>query len=96
MASENPEAEIPVRIELQRQIAASWRQLLGVELIGPEDDFFDLGGDSLLVTQFVSRLSEMFQIELPLDKVYENPTVANIASVLETLLLQKLEALSDN
>lgn len=96
LTSDNADLEIPVRAELQRQIADSWRQLLGVEQIGPDDDFFDLGGDSLLVTQFVSRLSQTFQIELPLDKVYDSPTVANIATVLETLILQKLEALPDN
>jgi len=84
----NAKREIPEQSELQDKIADIWRQSLGIEDIGVEDDFFELGGDSLLVIQFVSRLSAMFSVELPLDKVYDQPTIAGIAGLLESSLLQ--------
>lgn len=95
ISSEDSKSELAMRAELECKVAEIWQQLLGVKEIGNDDDFFDLGGDSLLVTQFVSRLSEMFPVELPLDSVYDKPTIANIARVLETLLLQKLNTISD-
>jgi phthiocerol/phenolphthiocerol synthesis type-I polyketide synthase E len=87
-SSEDWEPEIPTRAELQGKIADIWRQLLGIEDIGLEDDFFDLGGDSLLIVQFVSRLLQIFPVELPLGKIYDEPTVAGIAGLLEGSLLQ--------
>ena len=81
--------------ELQRRVAAIWYELLGIEQIGIDDSFFKIGGDSLLGTRLISRLKEMFPIELPLRMLIENPTIAHLSETIEHLLQQKLEGLSD-
>jgi acyl carrier protein len=57
--------------------------LLGLPQIGIHDNFFDLGGHSLLTTQLVSRVRELFQVELPLRVVFQQPTIAALALVIE-------------
>ncbi|MBD1924286.1 amino acid adenylation domain-containing protein [Microcoleus sp. FACHB-831] len=53
-----------------------WFEVLGVEKIGIYDNFFDLGGDSILVTQLIAKVRETFNIELPLRDFFETPTIA--------------------
>ena len=57
--------------------------MLGVERIGVNDSFFELGGNSLLATQLVSTVREQFQIELPLRVIFDSPTVAGIAEYID-------------
>ncbi len=78
---------IAPRGDLERGIASIWRQVLGLEMVGVEDSFFDLGGDSLLATQLVSRLNQAYEITLPMGRLFEEPTVARIA---ELLILSKV------
>ncbi len=61
-------------------VAGIWRELLGVESVGREEDFFALGGHSLLVGQLISRLRQIFGIEIPLARVFAEPTVSALAS----------------
>jgi acyl carrier protein len=53
--------------------------LIGVDAVGVHDNFFTLGGHSLLATQMVSRVRTAFGIDLPLARLYESPTVADLA-----------------
>ena len=65
-------------------IAAIWSQVLGLEKIDVQDNFFELGGHSLRATQVVSRIRELFQVELPLLRIFTAPTVESLAaSVVE-------------
>jgi acyl-CoA synthetase (AMP-forming)/AMP-acid ligase II len=59
-----------------------WRDLLDLERVGIHDNFFALGGHSLLVTQVVSRVREQFLVDLPLAAVFETSTVAELAVVV--------------
>jgi amino acid adenylation domain-containing protein len=71
---------------LEETLAGIWSELLGVESPGVHDDFFELGGHSLLATQLMSRVRETFQVELSVRRLFESPTLAGLASVVEAEL----------
>lgn len=73
----------PPRTAVERKIAGIWQEVLGVERVGVDDNFFDLGGDSLLNIQVVSRMRTAFGIDLSPRAVFDNPTVAALASTLD-------------
>jgi amino acid adenylation domain-containing protein len=67
------------RTPLEKEVAKIWAEILGLDQVGIDDNFFDLGGHSLLLTQLVSRLRTTFKIELPLRTLFESPTIAQLA-----------------
>ena len=78
---ERPEYVAPATA-LERGLAALWTELLGIEAVGLNDNFFRLGGHSLLVTQLVFRLREVLPVEISLRAVFDNPTVRELADLL--------------
>ena len=64
-------------------IAGIAAELLGLERVGIHDSFFELGGHSLLATQMVSKLRDTFNVELPLRILFEKPSVAELAEVIQ-------------
>jgi amino acid adenylation domain-containing protein len=76
-------AFVAPRTATEADLHRIWINVLGVEQIGVHDNFFELGGQSLLATQIVSRVSDVFQIELPLRQLFETPTVAGMAEVID-------------
>jgi acyl carrier protein len=75
----------PPEIEDHRRIAALWRDLLGLEEIGIHDDFFQLGGHSLLGLQLLSRLQSTFGVEVPLRTLFDAPTIAELSVAIHDL-----------
>jgi amino acid adenylation domain-containing protein len=73
---------VPPRTNAEQKVAAIWQELLRTERIGVSDNFFDLGGYSLLVVQLQSRLLQQFQKELSLVELFQHPTVASQASLI--------------
>jgi len=71
------------RTPLEEQIAAIWREVLHLEKVGVYDNFFSLGGHSLLATQIVARIRSTFAVEMPLNMLFEAPSVAALAEYLE-------------
>ncbi|GHO70196.1 hypothetical protein KSC_090880 [Ktedonobacter sp. SOSP1-52] len=71
------------RSALERQIRDIWAQVLKQPQIGVLDNFFELGGHSLLATQVVARMQQAFQVEIPVRQLFESPTIAELAQVLE-------------
>ncbi|MFI2184143.1 amino acid adenylation domain-containing protein [Streptomyces sioyaensis] len=67
------------RTPLERDIAAVWREVLGVSRIGVRDNFFELGGHSLLATRVATRLRDTLGVELPLRELFEARTVEALA-----------------
>jgi acyl transferase domain-containing protein/acyl carrier protein len=74
--------------ETERIIADVWRSTLGLETVGVNDNFFDLGGHSLLASRVISQLRDAFQMELPISKLFEAPTVGRLAKVVTDLKAQ--------
>jgi len=76
-------------------LAKIWTEVLGIEQVGVYDNFFALGGDSLLATQLVSRVRAASHLELPLTTVFREPTVADQALVIEGMLMNEIEELTE-
>jgi amino acid adenylation domain-containing protein len=74
---------IAPRTPAEEAMAKIWAELLHVETVGIHDDYFDLGGHSLLGTQLISRIRDTFQVELPLRTLFEEPTVAGLVQSIE-------------
>ena len=84
---------VPPRSELEATIAAIWREVLGCGEVGAEDNFFELGGHSLLATQVVSRLRRTYAVDVPLRRMFEQPsTVAKLARTVVAGLAEHLPA----
>ena len=79
------DAYVAPRTPDEEQLAAIWAQVLRVDRPGIHDNFFDLGGHSIAVTQVVSRVAGAFGVELPLRTVFEEPTIAGQAGCIAAL-----------
>ncbi len=82
---ERPELDVPFaapRTEVQKTLANVWADLLSIDRVGIDDNFFDLGGNSLLSIQCVAQL-EGHGLKLPIVKLYQHPTIRACAAFLE-------------
>src|SRR5437762_11262483 len=64
------------------QLTRIWQELLGVEPIGIDQNYFDLGGDSILAVQLFAHIQKVFQIKLPVATLFEAPTIEELARIL--------------
>jgi phthiocerol/phenolphthiocerol synthesis type-I polyketide synthase E len=71
------------RNQVERSLADLWQGLLGVNHLSIHDNFFDIGGDSLLATRLFTQIGNVFGRKLSLDTIFEAPTIAELAEVLE-------------
>jgi amino acid adenylation domain-containing protein len=76
---------IPPATPLEQGLANAWQQILGIDHPGLLDNFFSLGGHSLLGIRLISRLREEINLELPLRAIFEHPTLGALASHIESL-----------
>lgn len=96
----------PPEGEMEEGVAAIWQELFGIRRVGRDENFFELGGNSLIAIQLVSQLRKIFQVELPLSRLFESPTIAGLTcAVIESQqkareseeverLLREIESLS--
>ncbi len=92
---------------LEKQLVENWREVLKIDALGIYDNFFDLGGHSLAAMRIVSRVFQQFQLQIPLQALFQSPTVADMAAVIAEHLdeplgseelediLHEIESLSD-
>ena len=81
-----PPIPVPPRTPLEQTLAGFWAQILPLERIGVYDDFFALGGDSLLAARVLTHMYQVTQLEVEVARFFEAPTVAEMAHHLETLI----------
>lgn len=82
--------------ETEKKIQSIWVELLGVTKISVRDDFFALGGHSLLMIQLISRLRQAFHLSIPLSAVVDVRTIAGQAERIDTLQWNTTNALTDD
>ncbi|MEH2448292.1 MAG: amino acid adenylation domain-containing protein [Nostoc sp.] len=68
---------------IEEMLALIWAEVLGIEKVGIHNNFFTLGGHSLLATRVISQVRQVFQQELPLRRLFEQPTIAGLAKDIE-------------
>jgi acyl transferase domain-containing protein len=91
---EIPGDYVAPRDALEQKITGLWQEFLGFETIGIHDNFFYLNGDSLTATQLITRVKEMYQVEIPMQDFFEDPTIAHLAQIVKKLLVEKIKNLS--
>jgi acyl carrier protein len=79
-------ARTPPTTDTEQKLASMWQELLKLEDVGTEENFFELGGHSLLVLQVIARIRKAFEVEIPVRVVFEQPTIAEIATEVEKAL----------
>jgi amino acid adenylation domain-containing protein/non-ribosomal peptide synthase protein (TIGR01720 family) len=89
---ENGDGHVAPRTPTEEALAGIWSELLGASRVGVEDDFFLLGGDSIVSLRLASRVRRAFGVELSPRVIFEAPTVAALAGRLEDLILAQYEA----
>jgi amino acid adenylation domain-containing protein/FkbM family methyltransferase len=77
---------LPPRTATETALAAIWSELLQVEHIGMQDDFFDLGGQSLLAIRMVARIREAFGVEVKVRNLFERPTLHGLCEVIDGMV----------
>ncbi|MFF7457251.1 amino acid adenylation domain-containing protein [Kitasatospora sp. NPDC008115] len=84
------------RTDAEQLVTQLWQEVLGVPRVGALDDFFELGGDSLLVTRVVARIRAGVGLDVPIRDAFELSTAAALAARVEELLIAEIEALSED
>jgi thioesterase domain-containing protein/acyl carrier protein len=81
-AHNSADAANPALNPVEQAIAETWRELLGVDEIAKQDDFFALGGHSLAAIRLFARIRKQFDVDLPLATLFETPTLAALAALV--------------
>ena len=74
---------VPPDTPIQQALAGIFAEVLGVENVGIHDDFFKLGGHSLMATKAIYRIQNQLNVEVPIPALFENPTIAELSRLIE-------------
>ncbi|MBD2309013.1 amino acid adenylation domain-containing protein [Chroococcidiopsis sp. FACHB-1243] len=80
---QNESTFVAASTPIQEMLVGIWIEVLDLQKVGIHDNFFELGGHSLLATRVISKVRQVFEVELPLRRLFEQPTVAGLATVIE-------------
>ncbi|MGG6293711.1 amino acid adenylation domain-containing protein [Leptolyngbya sp. AN02str] len=89
--SPSKSAYVEPRNALEMAIATLWQEVLKCDRVGIYDNFFERGGDSLLATQVITRIRQMFVVEVPLRNLFQSPTVAALAEAIAEALAAQVD-----
>jgi acyl transferase domain-containing protein/thioesterase domain-containing protein len=79
---ESAHAFVAPRNDVERTLATFWRELMGLDQVGIEDDFFDLGGYSLIAVRLFAKIKKAFGVDLSLDMLFQATTIAQCAAII--------------
>jgi acyl-CoA synthetase (AMP-forming)/AMP-acid ligase II/acyl carrier protein len=79
----------------EQALAGIWSEILALDRVGVEDNFFRIGGDSLRASQLIARIQAVFHLKLPIKAPFRAPTIAEQARLIEEILVHEIEALSE-
>jgi len=88
---QNTSEYVAPRNEIEEEVAIIWCSVFNLTKIGIHDSFIELGGESLMAIQITTRITETFDFKLPLNKIFELQTIAQIASYIEETLIHLLQ-----
>ncbi|MEE8586417.1 MAG: non-ribosomal peptide synthetase, partial [Acidobacteriota bacterium] len=94
-AAKREEGSAAPRNPVEEAVKACWAERFTGQEFGISDDFFQLGGDSLLAMRVLLDLQELFPVEIPLRTIFERPTVAELAQGIDELLLEAVESMPE-
>lgn len=83
---------IPPSTLAEQALANLWKEVLHIDALGIWDNFFAAGGDSLTAVQLIARIRIVFEVDMPLGSIFQEPTIAEQATRIEGLLLDDLSA----
>jgi len=83
------------RNPFEQRLVVILAEVLGVERVGIHDNFFELGGHSLMATQVMGRINKAVPVNLPLQSLFERPSAAELAQLLELALIEHIDALPE-
>ncbi len=84
-------AYVAPRTPLEEQLVAIWAEVLALKQVGVSDNFFTIGGHSLLITQVLARVRDAFEVTLPVRTLFKNPTIAGLAEAIEKVRSRSTE-----
>jgi amino acid adenylation domain-containing protein len=86
---------VPPRTPVETALAAIWAEVLRVERVGVNDDFFLLGGHSLLIMRLIARVHDAFGVEVPIRSVFSAPTLEGMAAEIQRAVYDDIVGMSD-
>jgi hypothetical protein len=81
----------PPRGETEEALAGIWQELLRLDRVGRHDNFFDLGGHSLLAVQAIARIRQRFEVDIPLARIFDSPSLAALSEVVFAAQLDRFD-----
>jgi amino acid adenylation domain-containing protein len=84
-------AYVAPQTPVQETLASVWREVLGIDRVGIDDDFFNLGGHSMLAVRMVARVRDTLGLELSLAQVFEHPTIRELAGSITGQMLGEVD-----
>ncbi len=98
LTNNEPEIEteyVPPETEFEEVLAEIWSEVLNIDRVGVHEDFLEIGGNSLSAIRIMTRANESFQLDLPLNRIFEMPTIKSLSKSVEKTIIRRLSVESN-